>query len=51
VADYRHALSLGDTVTLPELFTAAGAKLAFDAETLGESVNLMAEIIEALEKV
>lgn len=41
LADYRAALALGGTVTLPELFTAAGARLAFDAETLAEAVELM----------
>lgn len=51
VADYRHALSLGGTVTLPELYKAAGARLAFDAETLGEMVELMERKIEELEKV
>lgn len=51
VADYRHALSLGGTVTLPELYQAAGARLAFDAETLGAMVDLMVEKIEELEKI
>ena len=36
VADYRYALSLGATRPLPELFKAAGAKLAFDVDTLEE---------------
>ena len=35
VANYRQALALGGTVTLPELFATAGAKFAFDAQTLG----------------
>jgi oligoendopeptidase F len=51
VADYRHALSLGSTVTLPELYKAAGVRLAFDAETLDAMVNLMEQKIEELEKV
>lgn len=38
---YREALSLGNTRTLPELFEAAAAKLAFDAETLGRLVALI----------
>jgi oligoendopeptidase F len=46
VADYRKALSLGSTVSLPELFATAGAKFAFDAETLKEAVDLMEEGIE-----
>jgi len=41
LADYRAALALGGTVTLPELFKAAGARLAFDAETLAEAIELM----------
>jgi oligoendopeptidase F len=50
LADYRHALSLGGTRTLPELFQAAGAKLTFDADTLGELVVLIEQTIEELEK-
>jgi len=41
VAAYRSGLALGGTVTLPELFKAAGAKFAFDAATLRESVSLV----------
>ncbi len=41
VADYRRALALGGTASLPELFKAAGAKLAMDAATLGEAVELI----------
>jgi oligoendopeptidase F len=48
VVDYRRALSLGATVPLPELFAAAGAKFAFDAQTLKESVDLMEEVIEEM---
>ncbi len=51
VASYRKALALGGKVTLPELFQTAGAKLAFDAGTLGEAVALMENKIEELEKV
>lgn len=49
VADYRKALALGATVPLPELFTAAAAKFAFDAETLKEAVELMEEVIGEME--
>jgi oligoendopeptidase F len=49
IADYRKALSLGSTVSLPELFATAGAKFAFDAATLKEAVDLMEEVIEELE--
>lgn len=51
VSDYRHALSLGATRPLPELFNAAGAKLAFDADTLKTAVDLMERTILDLEKL
>ena len=41
IQQYRQALSLGGSATLPDLYRAAGAKLAFDAETLGEAVDLI----------
>jgi oligoendopeptidase F len=43
LAGYRHALSLGATRPLPELFAAAGARLAFDPELMGA----LAELVEA----
>lgn len=46
---YRYGLSLGNTRKLPELFEAAGAKLAFDTETLGEVVELFESTINALD--
>ena len=49
VKAYRKALSLGSTVTLPELFETANAKFAFDAPTLKRSVDLMEQTIEELE--
>ncbi len=49
VADYRKALSLGYSVPLPKLYAAAGARFAFDSETLGEVVDLMLEVIDELE--
>jgi oligoendopeptidase F len=51
LADYRKGLSLGNTVPLPELFAAAGAKLSFDAETLGRMVALVEKTISELEAV
>ncbi len=48
VAAYRRALSLGATVPLPELFAAAGAKFAFDADTLGQAVDLIETTIDEL---
>ncbi len=50
LAQYRQALGLGGTVSLPELYQAAGARLAFDADTLGEAVTLIETTIEALEQ-
>jgi oligoendopeptidase F len=51
VAAYRHALTLGGTAPLPELFAAAGARFAFDAETLRAAVSLLEKQMAALEPV
>jgi oligoendopeptidase F len=51
VQDYRFALSLGGTTTLPNLFQAAGARLAFDAQTLQAAINLMETTVEQLREV
>jgi oligoendopeptidase F len=51
VKAYRQALSLGSTVAIPELYRTAGAKFAFDAQTLGEVVHLAEETIQRLEAV
>lgn len=51
LADYRKALKLGGTVTLPELFETAGVKLAFDADTLRDAVALIERTIDELEAV
>jgi oligoendopeptidase F len=48
VQQYRQALALGGTRPLPDLFAAAGAKFAFDAETLSELVELIETTIEQL---
>jgi len=48
--DYLKALALGGTVTLPELYRAAGAELAFDTATLGEVVELIERDLAELEK-
>lgn len=45
LANYRRALSLGVTKSLPELYAAAGAKFAFDADTLREAVELIESAI------
>ncbi len=49
VKAYREALALGGTRPLPELFDAAGARLIFDAEGMGELVGLVESEIESLE--
>jgi oligoendopeptidase F len=49
LGQYRRALRLGGTANLPELYRAAGARFAFDAETLGEAVRLVEGTIEELE--
>jgi oligoendopeptidase F len=49
VAAYRKALSLGGMVTLPQLFQVAGARFAFDAETLKKAVDLLEDTISRLE--
>jgi len=49
IEDYRHALALGGTVSLPELYSASGANLSFDAQTLGEVVDLIEESLADLE--
>ncbi|MFH0825304.1 MAG: M3 family oligoendopeptidase [Pseudomonadota bacterium] len=46
LAMYRQGLSLGGTKPVPDLFAAAGAKFAFDAETLGTAVSLMEGAID-----
>jgi oligoendopeptidase F len=49
LANYRRALALGGTKSLPELYRAAGAKFAFDAGTLREAVGLIETTIEQLQ--
>ena len=51
VAAYRKALSLGTSVTLPQLYSAAGAKFTFDAETLQQAVNLIQKTISEQEEL
>jgi len=45
VADYRRALSLGGTMTLPQLFASAGAKFAFDTRTLRQVISFVMDHI------
>jgi oligoendopeptidase F len=49
VAAYRKALALGGTVTLPELFSTAGARFGFDTATVKQAVDLIEEVITELE--
>jgi oligoendopeptidase F len=49
VHQYRQALALGATVTLPQLFTTAGAKFAFDTAILRTAVDLMEKVIGGLD--
>jgi oligoendopeptidase F len=51
VTSYRRALALGGTVSLPELYTAAGATFAFDAPTLRAAVKLTEDTVADLESV
>lgn len=51
VRRYREALALGDTRSIPELYRVAGAKLAFDADTMRESVELVERTLRGLEGV
>ena len=48
VRQYRHALSLGGTRTLPELYAAAGVRFAFDEETIQNAVTLLESTIDEL---
>jgi oligoendopeptidase F len=45
---YRGALALGATESLPELYAAAGARLIFDSEGMGEVVGAAAEELDRL---
>jgi oligoendopeptidase F len=47
--NYRKALALGGTETISKLYEAAGANLAFDAESLGRIINLIEETLLKLE--
>ena len=49
--DYRKALALGSTVSLPELFRVAGAKFAFDAETLQTYMDVIESELNKLEQI
>jgi oligoendopeptidase F len=46
VASYRQALALGGTQTLPQLYQAAGARLAFDSEILYDVITLIEDFLD-----
>ena len=49
VRDYRHALSLGGTRPIPELYKAAQARFAFDAPMMREAVDLLETTVGSLQ--
>lgn len=49
IRQYRFALSLGATRTVPELYEAAGARFAFDTGMLEYVVQLISRTVEELE--
>jgi oligoendopeptidase F len=49
VRRYREALALGATQPLPELFKAAGARLIFDSDGMGELISLVEEELAKLD--
>ena len=49
VAAYRAALRLGYTRSLPELFQVAGARFAFDRQTVGQLMTLIQEQLAILD--
>jgi oligoendopeptidase F len=51
VAAYREALALGGTVSLPSLYSTAGALFSFDTDVLESAVRLMKDQIDSLHKL
>lgn len=49
VKDYRKALALGGTASLPQLYATAGAKFTFDEAPLKQAIELMESTLESLE--
>lgn len=49
IAEYRKALALGGTVSLPSLFSAAGANFAMNSATLHDAVELVERTLEQLD--
>lgn len=51
LAQYKSALALGGTVSLPQLFSTAGARFAFDADTFAAAVTAIERETEELERL
>lgn len=49
VKQYRHALSLGGTLTVPALYEAAGAKFGFDNTTVSKVVEMLEDQLAAIQ--
>lgn len=49
VAAYKHALAVGGTRSLPDIYREAGARLVFDAPTMAELVRAVEQRLEELE--
>jgi oligoendopeptidase F len=49
VSRYHAALKLGGTRSLPDLYGTAGAKFAFDAQTLAKAVELIEQQLKISE--
>lgn len=49
VENYRHALSLGTSVTIPEFYQAAGTQFIFDEQSVRVAVSTILETINKLE--
>jgi oligoendopeptidase F len=48
---YRYALSLGATQTIPELYEAAGVRFVFDEELLRQAIELIVRTGRELERI
>jgi oligoendopeptidase F len=42
-------LALGGTATLPQLYATAGARFAFDVDTVGQAVGLIEQTLAELD--
>lgn len=51
VADYRRALALGGSASIPDLFSMAGAHFAMDPRTLSHVINLIEDKIDEYEQL